>query len=100
MVANFEELSLDQQITSKIEGQNAYPSPQFETAWYENFTQLFNPAYTTVELNSAISSVNTTFKAPGRMVFDVTTGRPVWATGETINSTWVDSTGAVVNTPV
>ena len=99
MVASFEELSLDQEVTSKTEGRNAYPSPQFEAAWFENFSRLFNPVATTVELDSAISTVNTTFKSEGRMIFDTTTSIPVWALGELATDAWVDATGAIVNTP-
>lgn len=99
MVANFEELSLDQEVTSKTEGQNAYPSFQFEAAWFENFSRLFSPTATTADLDSATSIVNKTFKSAGRMIFDTTTSVPVWALGELATDAWVDATGAVVNTP-
>lgn len=99
MVASFEELSFDQEVTSKMEGQNAYPSQQFETAWFENFSHLFNPVATTADLDSATSIVNTTFKSEGRMIFDTTTSIPVWALGELATDAWVDATGAIVNTP-
>lgn len=99
MVASFEELSLDQQVTSRTEGKSAYPSVQFEAAWFENFSRLFSPTATTVELDSATSIVNTTFKSAGRMIFDTTTSIPVWALGELATDAWVDATGVTVNTP-
>lgn len=100
MVDNFEVLTLDQEVTNKTEGQNAYPSPQFEDAWFNNFKQLFNPVATTAELDDASSTVNTQFKSAGRSVLDTTTGVPVWATGELTSDVWADATGATVNTPV
>lgn len=99
MVANFDELSFDQEVTSKTEGQSAYPSQQFEAAWFENFSRLFNPVATTTDLDSATSIVNTIFKSAGRMIFNTTTSIPVWALGELATDAWVDATGAVVNTP-
>ncbi|HEY2346794.1 MAG TPA: hypothetical protein VGH80_13115 [Xanthomonadaceae bacterium] len=53
----------------------------------------------TSQLNSATQPVNVTGKYAGRMIFNTTTGMPVWATGGSTTSTWVNSAGSVQNTP-
>lgn len=46
------------------------------------------------------AAVNTTQKYTGKMVWDSTNSKPVWATGQTAASVWVDSSGSTVYTPV
>lgn len=112
MVAEFEELSLDQEITNKLAGQSGYPSPQFEDAWFKNFDDIVNsfsdvnekldsmlsPFTTTTELNDITDPINTTFKGPSK--FNTVTGAPVFPIGSLAADVWVDATGATVNTPV
>lgn len=97
---DFEELSLDQEVTNKLEERNSYPSPQFEDAWFKNFSALFNAVSTTVDLDLSTSFINTQFKSQGRMAFDTDTLKPVWALGPEATDLWVDATGATVNTPI
>ncbi len=59
-----------------------------------------NDSATTGQLASAADRVNTQDKYAGKMVWNATTARPVWASGGVSTSTWVDSTGAVLHTPV
>lgn len=53
----------------------------------------------TADFTSAASSLNTINKAAGRLAFNSTTNKPLWATGSTPTSTWVNATGAVEHTP-
>lgn len=54
---------------------------------------------TTAQLNSITSQVNLT-KRRSMTVFNITTGKPVWASADGAGATWVDATGAVAHTPV
>lgn len=54
---------------------------------------------TTAQLVAATDNINTEGKTLGRMVWNSTTGRPVYASGTTATSPWVDATGATVHTP-
>lgn len=55
---------------------------------------------TTAELAAIGNAVNTTGKVAGRMVFNTTTNKPVWAVGANANSVWNDATGTLAHTPV
>ena len=67
------------------------------TGWRSvNFTRAIGNA----SLNSATNGINTVGKRAGSVAFNTSVGKPVWATGTDPTSTWVDATGAVVNTPV
>lgn len=55
---------------------------------------------TTAALAAVGNAINTTNKATGRMVFNTTTSKPVWAVGATAAALWVDSAGATAHTPV
>lgn len=56
---------------------------------------------TTAALEQLINIINTSDdKIAGYMLFNVTTGQPVWALGPNGNSLWVDATGATVHTPI
>lgn len=71
-------------------------------SWQEVRRPIESPASlvaTTAELNAIGNAVNTAGKHAGRQVFNTTTSRPVYATGSTAASTWVDATGAVAHTP-
>lgn len=54
---------------------------------------------TTTQLASVTSQINLT-KRKGMIVYNTTTNKPVWSTGDTAASTWVDGTGATAHTPV
>ena len=57
-------------------------------------------AYTTAALVAIGNIINTSNdKIVGYMLFNVTTGKPVWSLGPNANSLWVDATGATVHTP-
>jgi hypothetical protein len=55
--------------------------------------------YTTTQISDATEEVNTTDKRVGKMIYNSSTGVPLWADGTTATSTWSDATGAVVITP-
>lgn len=55
---------------------------------------------TTPNLNDITHAVNTRDKWQGKMAFNLSTNKPVYATGGAASSTWVDATGAVTHTPV
>ena len=57
-------------------------------------------SYTSTELNAIGGAVNTTDKAAGKMVWNSTASKPVWAVGSTAASVWVDGAGTTINTPV
>lgn len=54
---------------------------------------------TTTQLTSVTSIVNLT-KRRSMIVFNITTGKPVWASADGASSVWVDATGATAHTPV
>ena len=57
-------------------------------------------ASTTAALVAIGNIINTSDdKILGYMLFNVTTGQPVWSLGPNANSLWVDATGATVHTP-
>lgn len=53
---------------------------------------------TTTQLNSIASLINLT-KRRGMTAFNITTGKPVWASADGAAATWVDGTGAVAHAP-
>ena len=56
---------------------------------------------TTTELVDNSHSINTSgLKVAGYMVFNTTTGAPVWSVGSADGSIWNDSTGSTKHTPV
>lgn len=44
--------------------------------------------------------LNTDYKYAGKMLWDVTTGAPIWASGDGAEDVWVDGAGSTVYTPV
>lgn len=58
-------------------------------------------SYTTAELEDVTDVVNTSpAKHAGYMVWNSTTGKPVFADGSADADTWADATGATAHTPV
>lgn len=58
------------------------------------------PNYSTSNLTSIGHAVNiSNAKQPGFMVWNVTTGKPVWAVGSAAGDVWVDATGSTAHTP-
>lgn len=55
---------------------------------------------TTAELADIGDVVNTTYKFPGKQVFNTTTGKPVFATGTGAADAWVNADGTTAHTPV
>ena len=56
---------------------------------------------TTTNLEDITHVVNTgPLKRTGTMYFNTTTGRPVWSSGGSAGSVWVDSAGTTLHTPV
>lgn len=54
----------------------------------------------TTNLTDITNTINTSaFKEAGRMVFNTTTNKPVWAVGSADGDVWVDATGATAHTP-
>ena len=64
------------------------------------FTTPAPASATTAALAAVGNAINTSSKSVGRMVFNTTTSKPVWAAGADANSVWVDATGATAHTPV
>lgn len=60
----------------------------------------YGPSATTAQLADISSAINTIAKWAGKMVWNTTTGLPVFATGSTAGSVWNDATGATAHTPV
>lgn len=61
----------------------------------------FQLTYTTTELESVTNLVNTSArKVDGFKVWNTTTNKPVYSTGDADASTWVDSAGVIAHTPV
>lgn len=59
------------------------------------------PKYTTAQIVDKTHAVNTSpDKNQGSMIYNSTTGKPLWADGSTNTSTWSDATGTPVHTPV
>lgn len=63
-------------------------------------TALAPQVRTSAQILSAANTVNTVNKVQGRIVFDSTLNKPLWASGSTATSTWRDATGSVIHTPV
>ena len=59
-----------------------------------------NPTATTTELEDIADPINTVGKYVGKMVFNTTTGIPVWADSAATNGTWSGADGAVDHTPI
>ena len=55
---------------------------------------------TTAELADIGDAINTADKFTGKQVWNTTTGRPVWAAGNTAGAVWVDHAGSTLHTPV
>ncbi len=55
--------------------------------------------YTSANLLDISHAVNTTGKYEGKMVFDTTLHKPLWADGVFGSSTWRDATNAGIHTP-
>jgi hypothetical protein len=60
---------------------------------------LVNDRATTANLNSAAHRVNTSDKYSGKMAWNTSTARPVWATGGVATSSWVYADGTTAHTP-
>ena len=59
------------------------------------------PTSTTTALADITAAINTDAgKVAGSMVFNTTSGAPVWAAGNADGSVWVDATGTTAHTPV
>lgn len=58
-----------------------------------------NPTATTTELEDVDDPINTVGKYVGKMVFNATTGIPVWADSAAVDGTWSGADGAVDHTP-
>lgn len=55
---------------------------------------------TTTLLESVAAAINTTGKYVGKMVWNTTTGLPLWADTAAANGTWSLATGVATHTPV
>jgi hypothetical protein len=55
---------------------------------------------TTTKLADIDDPINTVDKHTGKMVFNVTTGLPVWAVDGTAGGLWNTAAGATAHTPV
>ena len=55
---------------------------------------------TTAQLADIAHAINTTAKYTGKMVWNTTTTKPVWAAAGTSGALWHDATGATAHTPV
>lgn len=55
---------------------------------------------TTAALAAIGNAINTTNKTVGKMVYNSTTGLPVFAAGANANSVWNTAAGALAHTPV
>lgn len=54
----------------------------------------------TEQLNDRNSAINSQNKSAGKMVFNTSAGRPVFATGDRANSPWNDAMGKVAHEPL
>lgn len=57
------------------------------------------PTATTSQLTDIDNNINLSNKAAGKMYFNTTTSKPVFAVGAMDSDVWVDATGATVHTP-
>ena len=77
-----------------------YKFKMYNGVWYEYQAGLDTLSISdTASLNSAISAINTVNKYQGKQTFNNNTNKPLWATGSSATSTWVDGVGAVIHTP-
>lgn len=65
----------------------------------EELADFLFPVRTTAQLADIADPINTENKRVGRMVWNSTTGVPVWADAATPGGTWSDSAGNVDHTP-
>lgn len=65
----------------------------------EELADFLFPVRTTAQLASAADPINTENKRVGRMVWNSTTGVPVWADGADPTSTWSGADGTADHTP-
>lgn len=61
---------------------------------------LITNTYTSTQLNDISHAVNTTGKAIGKQVYNLTVDRPVWAFDATAGGVWRYADGTTANTPV
>ena len=55
---------------------------------------------TTTNIEAIANIINTSpLKIKGKMIFNSTTNKPLWASGNANNSTWLDATGSIAHTP-
>lgn len=74
---------------------------QFEATFFQSSVGYTDRRTSSNQLNDISHVVNTTSrKTEGFCVFNENTNVPVWATGATAGSVWVDATGSTINTPV
>lgn len=67
----------------------------------EEYETLSTPFVSTTAALAAVgNAINTTDKHQGKMVWNSTTSKPVWANGPLAADLWKDSTGATAHTPV
>ncbi|QOR55675.1 MAG: hypothetical protein YHS30scaffold392_18 [Phage 64_12] len=78
----------------------ALPSHLAPTDWAPIKAEYTAGAGSSVQFTNRASTINTNDKTGGRMYFDLTTFKPLWAKGANDNSVWVDAMGATVYTPV
>jgi hypothetical protein len=76
-----------------------------EAAWLASLVGPTGPAVvpvvsTSTALEAVANAINTTGKVVGKVVFNSTTGAPVWATGVAAADVWNDATGTLAHTPV
>lgn len=55
---------------------------------------------TTAALAAVANAINTADKYAGKMVFNTTTSKPVWAAGGTAAGVWLDHAAGTAHTPV
>lgn len=69
------------------------PSPELGFAFFAPATA------TTTQLEADDHAINTTGKYTGKMVWNTTTGLPLWADGPGATDTWSLATGVATHTP-
>lgn len=77
----------------------SYPqSPSNNVAGALDYLQLSK--YTTAQIEDITHDVNVTYKDAGRVIYNTTTGLPLFSAGSAAGSTWNDALGTVKHTPV
>ncbi len=85
-------------VTGGFEVNNTQTGGGFERVLTQSDTAR---AATTANFVEGLSAINKAAdKVAGFMVFNTTTGAPVWATGNAATDVWNDATGATAHTPV